>query len=341
MTALKQFQKLESPGLWRDAPDAQRREVVVAFGEASLVLSDPRTGSALSHWSLPAIRRINTGATPALYAPDAENAAETLEVEDQTMIGAIETVRGAIARARARPGRLRGAIIASLALGALLLAAFWLPKALITQTAALVPASKRAEIGRLALADVKRVTGIPCAAPLGVLAANRFAERILGPGGGQVLFLRDGIRSAEHLPGGLFLLSRHLIEDQDGPQVAAGFVLAESLRAEAADPLVPILQHAGLLATLRLLTTGTLPQRAVAGYAETMLAAPQPAVPDEPLLARFRQATIAASPYAYVRDPGGESVLNLIEADPYRADTPPALMPDGDWISLQAICRDR
>ena len=61
MTALKKYQKLESPGLWRDAPEAQRREVVVAFGEASLVLSDPRTGSALSHWSLAAVHRLNPG----------------------------------------------------------------------------------------------------------------------------------------------------------------------------------------------------------------------------------------------------------------------------------------
>ncbi|HEX9857058.1 MAG TPA: hypothetical protein VGA75_01800, partial [Paracoccaceae bacterium] len=61
MTALKKYQKLESPGLWRDTPDAQRREVVVNFGEASLVLSDPRNDSALSHWSLPAVERLNSG----------------------------------------------------------------------------------------------------------------------------------------------------------------------------------------------------------------------------------------------------------------------------------------
>ncbi len=35
-TALKQFTKLESTGLWREAPELQRREVIVNFGEASL-----------------------------------------------------------------------------------------------------------------------------------------------------------------------------------------------------------------------------------------------------------------------------------------------------------------
>ena len=57
MTALKKYQRLESPGLWRDTPEAQRREVVVAFREATLVLSDPRTERALTHWSLPAVER--------------------------------------------------------------------------------------------------------------------------------------------------------------------------------------------------------------------------------------------------------------------------------------------
>ena len=36
MTALKKYQRLESPGLWRDPPDEQRREVVVAFRDAML-----------------------------------------------------------------------------------------------------------------------------------------------------------------------------------------------------------------------------------------------------------------------------------------------------------------
>ncbi len=339
MTALKKYQKLESSGLWRDAPEAQRREVVVAFGEASLILSDPRSGSALSHWSLPAVRRMNPGEMPALFAPDTETEAETLELDDATMIGAIETVRGAIATARARPGRLRGAIVGGGTVAALLLAVFWLPPALIAQTASMVPPSKRAEIGRMALNDLTRLTGIPCAAPLGLRAAARLADRVMGSGGGQILFLRDGVRPATHLPGNLVLLSRRLVEDQDGPDVASGFALAETLRAKANDPLIPILRHAGLIATLRLLTTGTLPEGSVAGYAETLLTAPAAPLADDVLLEALRQATFASSPYAYAIDPSGEAVLGLIEADPYRAQTPPPILPDGDWISLQAICQ--
>ncbi len=338
MTALKKYQKLESPGLWRDAPEAQRREVTVAFGEASLVLSDPRTGSALSHWSLAAVHRLNPGSSPALYAPDAAAQAEMLEIDDATMIGAIEQVRGAIAQARARPGRLRGALLGGGALILGLLAVFWLPGALIEQTAALVPPSARVAIGQMVLADLTRLTGLPCTKPLGKEATDRLAARVLGTGGGPILVVRDGVTGALALPGGFVILSRALVEQQDGPDAAAGFVLAENMRAAAHDPLVPVLEHAGILATLRLLTTGALPPQAVDGYAEVLLRQPPP--PDEPeaLLAAFEATAIASTPYAYARDPSGETVLTLIEADPFRGKATPPVLPDADWVSLQGIC---
>lgn len=339
MTALKKYQKLESSGLWRNAPDAQLREVAVAFGDASLVLSEPKSGSALTHWSLPAVERLNPGAEPAIYAPDGE-AAETLEIEDPTMIGAIETVRGAIASARARPGRLRTFIITGAVLGAFLISVLWLPDALIAQTASLVPPAKQAEIGRMVLDDVTRLTGIPCSDPLGLKAEEKLAARVLGPGGGQILVVRDGVRPSAYLPGNLILLSKGLVEDVDGPDVASGFAIAEKTRATLSDPMVPILRHAGLIATFRLLTTGTLPADAVSGYGEVLLSAPAAPVPDETMLEAFRVAGIASSPFAYAIDPSGEAVLGLIEADPYRAKTPPEILPDGDWVSLQTVCQE-
>ena len=46
-----------------------------------------------------------------------------------------------------------------------------------------------------------------------------------------------------------------------------------------------------------------------------------------------------SSPYAYSRDPSGETALPLIEADPYR-DRPPErpVLDDTDWVALQGIC---
>jgi hypothetical protein len=49
---------------------------------------------------------------------------------------------------------------------------------------------------------------------------------------------------------------------------------------------------------------------------------------------------VASTPYARAVDPSGESVLRLIEADPFAQEAAPPLLKDGDWISLQAICAE-
>ncbi len=61
MTALTKYARLETTGLWRETPDGQRREVIVRMGDATLMLTDPKSETVLSHWSLPAVRRQNPG----------------------------------------------------------------------------------------------------------------------------------------------------------------------------------------------------------------------------------------------------------------------------------------
>jgi hypothetical protein len=63
-------------------------------------------------------------------------------------------------------------------------------------------------------------------------------------------------------------------------------------------------------------------------------------VDTEHLLTRFAEAGVASTPYARAVDPSGESVLRLIEADPFAQEAAPPLLKDGDWISLQAICAE-
>ena len=54
MTVLAEYQRLEAEGVWRADEDAQRRDVIVSIGEATLTLTDLNE-VALTHWSLPAI----------------------------------------------------------------------------------------------------------------------------------------------------------------------------------------------------------------------------------------------------------------------------------------------
>ena len=139
MTALTKYARLEATGLWRPTPEAQRREVIVSIGAATLVISDLKD-QALTHWSLAAVERGNAGQRPAIYHPDGDPG-ETLELPDNEteMIEAIETLRRAINRGRPHPGRLRWVgMLATLAVAGAL-AVFWLPGALRAPARTVVP----------------------------------------------------------------------------------------------------------------------------------------------------------------------------------------------------------
>lgn len=337
MTALKKYQRLESPGLWRETPASQRREVVVAFRDATLVMSDPRTEQPLSHWSLPAIQRANPGEMPAIFVP-APGDDESLEIDDATMIAAIEQVRAAVNRGKPRPGRLRGSLLGSALLAVLVVGLFVLPDALVRHTASVLPAPARLALGTAALADVARLTGTPCSTPLGARSLGLLSERLFGQGGPALLVLRDGLTAPARLPGPFVLLPRATIETARSPEAVAGYILADGQRAALEDPILPLLRHAGNFATLRLLATGSMTDGALDGYGEALLRATPAPVADEPLLAAFRTADVASTDYAFALDPTGESTLTLVEADPFRGTSPRPLLAEADWIALQAIC---
>ncbi|MFN4170340.1 MAG: hypothetical protein ACK4GW_01175 [Pseudorhodobacter sp.] len=336
MTALKKYRKLECTGLWRADPLGQRREVIVNLGDSSLVLSDPKQETALSHWSLPAVIRRNPDKLPAIFAPGLEDG-EELEIEDPEMIAALRTVHSALESARPHPGRLRNGILGTMAAGIVLLGVVFLPEALATHTASVLPDATRVEIGRLALADMSRLTGQPCAGRRGTQALSRLALRLADPAP-RIVVLREGLAHPIHLPGPVVALPQSLLAEQDGPDMAAGFALAETLAARIADPMLPILRHAGSVATLRLLTSGVLPPDAISGYAEKRISAPTAHPPVSLLLAGFEAAGIASTPYAQGMAASGDRLRDLIDSDPFEGVAPPPLMTDEDWVSLQDIC---
>jgi hypothetical protein len=340
MTALRKYQRLECGGLWRETPQDQRREVLVRFGDATLVLSDPKSGAAVSHWSLPAIERINKGQEPAIFAPGSD-ASESLELDDSDMIAALGTVRQAVQAATARPGRLRGVLLAGTAAAVVLAAVIWLPGALVSHTASVVPPAQRADIGQRALDDLLRVTGATCNDRLGLQALAALSERVFGPVDTPILYvLPEGVEQPLHLPGDVIILPRRLIEQANGPEAAAGAALVEHLRMKARDPIVPLLDYAGLRATFELLTTASLPDTALNGYGEAMLRAAPVTLPDAAVLSAFEAAQIPATPYALAIDPDGATTAGLAANDPYKGLAPSPLIPDESWVALQGICGD-
>jgi hypothetical protein len=337
MTALKKYQRLEASGLWRDTAEGQRQEVIVHLGEATLVLTDPRSETALAHWSLPAVTRLNPGERPALFAPG-EDVAESLEIDDDEMVAALKAVQAAVRQATPRPGRLRAALIGGTTLAILLVGVLVLPGVLKRHTAAVLPPAQQAEIGQEALDDVTRLTGAPCAGEMGLPALAALAERVFGPKDTPILYiLPEGLKRPAHLPGGVILLPRSLIE-ADTPDALAGAALAEGVALAQSDPILPILDHAGLKASFVLLTSGALPQGALAGYGEAFLRAAPPAVPDAALVKAAQAAQVPLSPYARWRDPSGAATQGLLQADPFKGLVPSPLLPDDDWIALQSVC---
>ncbi|MFW2541495.1 hypothetical protein ACN2XU_02555 [Primorskyibacter sp. 2E107] len=339
MTALKEFDRLEATGLWRAAPEDQRREVIVSLGDATLTISSIR-GEILGHWSLAAVNRANGAAIPAIYHPDGDPG-ETLELPEgeEVMIAGVDRLLKAIDRRRPQPGKLRLFLglgfVAVIAAGAV----FWLPSALERYAVTVVPPVKRIEIGRNLLSHMTRVTGTPCRAAEAVRPLDRLALRLLGPGReGSVVVVPQGVRESVHLPGGLILLNRSVIEDHEDPDVAAGYILAETVRRDGSDPLADLLDHAGLLASLKLVTTGALPNEMLAEYAEILLKTDQAPARSAPLLEAFAAAEVRSTPYAYARDITGESTLPLIEADPRAGLASREVLSDADWVRLQGIC---
>ncbi|MGC8203563.1 hypothetical protein ACP2AV_12760 [Aliiroseovarius sp. PTFE2010] len=338
MTALSELERLETTGLWRETAGAQRREVVVSLGDASLIISDT-AGRALSHWSLPAIARLSGPSDrPAVYQPAAD-AEELLELDDETMIDALTRVSRAIERAQPKPGRLRGLIIAGVLILAIALAVFWLPGALVTQATRVVPEATRVALGEALLIRIQRVAGPRCDTPSGTRALDKLTERLI-PEGGRIVVLSSGVQTAAHLPGPIVLINRALIEDYEDPSVVAGYVLAERARAKQVDPLERLLHTTGFVSSVRLLTTGMLKDETLDRYAETFLTTAPSPISNDLLLAEFARMQVLSTPYAYARDITGEETLGLIEANPTSATRQKIVLGDGSWIALQGICSE-
>lgn len=335
MTVLAKYQRLESEGLWRPEPDAQRRDVIVAIGDATLTISSGN-GSALSHWSLPAILRLNPGEIPALYSPGPDTP-ETLELSDSAMVEAIEAVLKAIHRGTPHPGRVRALALGAFTVAALALGTLWLPGAITRYTASLVPEGARTDIGQRLRTEIRRVAGAPCADTAGLRALEKLEQRLFPDSRTKLIVLPSALAETAHLPDGTLLVGRGLVEDHETPEVLAGYLLAEDLRRQNSDPLERLLSDAGLGAALQLLTTGRLEDETLRRHAELVIATQPEPMPDASLIAAMNGAQVSSIPYAYARDISGESTAVLIEAGHDSTSGAP-LLGDGDWIALQRIC---
>ncbi|MCK0120088.1 hypothetical protein MWU61_06030 [Loktanella sp. F6476L] len=331
MTALTQFERLESGGVWRETATSDPIEVTVSFGKATLVLHDS-TEQPVTHWSLPAVMRRNPGVRPALFAP-APDAEETLEIEDDLMVDAIETIRKALLKSAPSAPRLRGFVTLGILAAIIGAAAFWGPGAFMRQTLSVVPDSKRNEIGATILGHYQRLTGPTCRNPLGAAPLSKLKTRLMGRDAkGQIVVVQTLPQGATVLPGNIVLIDRALIEQLDDPAIASGFIVAAIAGRDSHDPLGDVLTDAGLNTTVQLFTTGDIPGDVLSNYAKSVQALDvTPAKPDD-LRTAFDAADIPLAPYAAIRDPEGAQLGEITDGD-----TAP-ILTDSEWVRLQGIC---
>lgn len=335
MTALTKYDRLEATGLWRPDSAAQKREVIVSIGNATLMISD-MNDRALAHWSLAAVARNAAAAPAAIFHPDGDPG-ETLELpeHEHEMIAAIETLRNAIAKSRPRPGRLRwlGAVGFTAAVAAVVL--FWLPGAMRDNTLRVVPQVKREALGTALMERMQRVTGPLCTDAAGLRALRGLGQRL---NTAKLAVVPSLGRPTLHLPGGVIVIDRSVLEDWEEPDVAAGYILSERALQIERDPLRALLEVAGTWENVRLLTTGEISGEALDSYAEYLMKTPAAAPDTANLLALFEATSVPATPYARARDITGETVLALIEGDPMKDRATAPLIPDSAWLRLQGLC---
>ena len=333
---LAKYQRLESEGVWRADEDAQRRDIIVSIGEATLTLTDLNE-VALTHWSLPAIRRQNPGTRPAIYAPG-EDTPETLEIADDEMIDAVEKVLRAVRKQGRHPGRLRTVIYGGISLAILALTLLWLPGALSRYASNIIPEASRDSIGARITGDIERLTGAHCEEPVARAALDRLTRRLFPVDTPHVLILPSALETTQHLPGGTILVSHKLVEDFETVDVLAGYLLAENLRRTTFDPFERLLRDAGLVAAFGLLTTGDMKEIDLRAHAEKLIIATPAAIEDAALVNQFTRSEIKPDAYAASVSPSPETVLALKAASARISAAP--LLTDSEWIALQQICED-
>ncbi len=341
MTALKEFEKIEAVGIWRADAEAQRRDVIITLGDASLTIFDMQD-RVLAHWSIPAIARANSGQLPAIFHPDGDPD-ETLELGDESdvMVEAIEKLRKAVAKRRPHPGRLR--ITSALVIvGAVAsLGVFWLPGAVLNQTLSVLPGVKQREIGSAIVTSARRFTGVECSTPETQIALTKIAYRIAPTSDLKLHVVPDGLSDTLALPGYHFLVGRSLVEDHETPEVLIGYLLAENRSSGGASGTIrDVLESASFVDNVRLLTTGSLPEGRIDNYAEGMLSTDRKTVVDTNLLSDFESVRVSSRPFAYAIDVTGETTLDLIEADPMATQNPLPILSDGEWVALQGVCEN-
>ena len=146
MTALAKYAKLEAEARYFDGLSAQPRDVVICFGERSLVIME-FDETVLAHWPLASLRAVGLRRDSAVQLVPQHDSDERLVLSDRWMLSAIgEVCPGLYHRAVDRRGVRRAFLWAGAAAASLALIVFVLVPMLAGQLALMIPPEREQEI---------------------------------------------------------------------------------------------------------------------------------------------------------------------------------------------------
>ncbi|MEO0387800.1 MAG: hypothetical protein AAF281_09760 [Pseudomonadota bacterium] len=329
MTALEQYERLEAVGQWRLGSEAWQ-EVLVSFGNASLVLADFNE-APLAHWALAGVAVIERTPEGVRYAPDGA-ADEALLIQDAAMIEAIAAVTAMARTAPPAPARRRWPWAVALAACALaLLAAFALPDLLRARAFALIPEERARLVGDRLETGFSECRYGPGRAALEALLARA------GLAGRRVVVVRAEAPAFARLPGGTLLLSRALLRDSADAATFAGWLtLAAQLSAEDT-VLKRYIEAMTVPGAAGFLISGEIDGQARAAMA-TALREGTPPLPRHAVARALAQLRDAGIQDAGLRRALSRQYPDLASAGPATPAQQRPVLGDQAWIALSAIC---
>jgi Zn-dependent protease with chaperone function len=374
MTALAQYAKLEAEARYFDGESALPREVILCFGERSLVIMGV-DDTPIAHWPLASLRAIGQRKDSAVQLAPHRDSDERLVLEDRLMLNAIGKVCPDLHhRPVDHKGVRRAVLWAGGAVASLALIVFVVVPALAAQLARMIPPEHEQQLGDAVVDQLQTVLSLMsgdrpeiCDTSSGVEALEQLATR-LDPHAELPYPLRigvidHGLVNAMAVPGGRILIFRGLLEAADSPEEVAGVLAHEIGHVVHHDPTQMALRAAGTAGVLGLLLGDVFGASIVVVATDAVLNASYQrdaeASADEIAYDILAGAKLPSSPFAdfftKMKKKYGDNdgIMKLIASHPgldgraQRAaaadqigDGPyePALS-DQDWVALRGICQ--
>jgi Zn-dependent protease with chaperone function len=374
MTALARYAKLEAEARYFDGESAQPRDVILSFGERSLVIMG-LNDTPIAHWPLASLRALGQRKDSAVQLAPHRDSDERLVLQDRQMLDAIcKVCPDLYHRPVDRKGVRRAVLWACGAVASLALIVFVVVPALAGQLARMIPPDRERQLGDAVVDQLQTVLSLMggdrpeiCDTRSGVEALERLAAR-LDPHAGLPYPLRVGVIdhgmiNAMAVPGGRILIFRGLLEAAANPEEVAGVLAHEIGHVVYRDPTQQALRAAGTAGILGLLLGDVFGASIVVIATDAVLNASYQrdaeTRADEVAYKILSDAELPSGPFAgffnKMKQKYGdnEGLMKLIASHPglegraARAaaadrigDGPyePAL-DDQDWIALRGICQ--